>query len=65
MEPLTWMRMRSEMRGRYDGTTSENSDTHYGLLFPSSFLKGTSVQGMGRQHVSRRGRPLLRDHLDS
>ena len=27
MEPLAWMRMMSEVRGRYDGTTSENSGT--------------------------------------
>ena len=65
MEPLAWMRMRSEVRGRYNRTSSENSSTHHGLLFPSPFLKGTQVQTVGRQHVSGRGRPVLRDHLDS
>ena len=57
--------MKSKVRGRYDERSSENSSTPYGLLFPSLLLKGIQVQGMGRQNVSRRGRPLFHDHPDS
>ena len=75
MEPLAWVRMKSEVRGRYNRTSSENfhiwsvediTVSIYKVLkilqFPYkecwiSFLKGTQVQTVGRQHVSGRGRP--------
>ena len=30
IELLVWMKMTSEVRGRYDGTTSRNTSAHHG-----------------------------------